>query len=480
MASKRGLLKLNKQKERCELSYSEGTKVRIEGGNEPMKKKMGLLSCVLMAIFITLLLIGFTHAAPKAPKEIRVGTVACITGMYAGMADGGVFGLQAAIEDLNQQGGAFVKEFGRKIPIKLTVVNSESDPQKAGTLAESLILQDNVQFLICHNEPPPMHASVATMAARHKIPHLANVAVMEPWLGMREGASPPWDYTWALGFAIATPAAPGSIWDKPGYTVADTWKEELNQYGDKTDKKIGIFASDDPDGVGWYMLFSKMLKDWGYDVIGIDKKIGLFPMDTTDFSSIIQVWKNNNVEILWGNCPAPLFGALWRQAHTLGFQPKIVSAGRAALYYTDISAWGGDLPNGIGTETFWSPAVKTYVAIGNTTPKSLYERWLKQKKRPFNVAMGLGYQVVQVLANAIERAGALNADAVLRALGDTDMKTIVDRVKFDQKTHFARIPVFFGQWQKTHKPEVWECPIVFSRHDFLPATAKFLFPIPSK
>jgi branched-chain amino acid transport system substrate-binding protein len=443
-----------------------------------MKKKKYLFVSLLITVVISVLLIGFAQSAPKAPKEIRVGCVASVTGMYAGMADGGVFGLQAAIEDLNKKGGVFVKEYGRKIPIKLIVVNSESDTMKAGTLAGSLILQDKVQFLICHNEPPPMHAPVATMAARYKIPHLANVAVMEPWLHMREEASPPWDYTWALGFAIATPAASGSIWDKLGYTIADTWKEELNQYGDKTNKIVGVFASDDPDGVGWYVLFSKMLKDWGYDVIGIDKKVGLFPMDTTDFSSIIQVWKNNKVEILWGNCPAPHFGALWRQAHTLGFRPKIVSAGRAALYYTDINAWGGDLPNGIGTETFWSPAIKTYAAIGDTTPMSLYERWQKQKKRPFNVAMGFGYQVVQILANAIERAGTLNADAMLKAIGDTDMKTIVDRVKFDQTAHFCRVPIVLGQWQKTKKPEVWECPIVFSKHSFIPPTAKFLFPIP--
>ena len=443
-----------------------------------MKKKQWLLVAVLMTAALGLVISGCGKPSEKGPEEILVGSVACVTGMYAGMADGGAFGQQAAIEDINNEGGVFVKEYNRKIPIKLIVLNSESDPSKAGTLAESLILQDKVHFLTCHNEPPPMHAPVAAMAARHKIPHLANVAVMEPWLHMRHEASPPWDYSWNLGFAIATPGAPGSIWDKPGYTVADTWKVELDEYGDKTNKKVGVFASDDPDGVAWYMLFSKMLKDWGYDVIGPDKKIGLFPMDTTDFSSIIQVWKNNNVEILWGNCPAPVFGALWRQAHTLGFQPKIVSAGRAALYYTDIESWGGDLPNGIGTETFWSPAVKTYVAIGDTTPESLYNRWQQEKKRPFNVAMGLGYQIIQVLIDAIERAGTLDADAVLKAIGETDMETIVDRVKFDQETHFARIPVFFGQWQKTDAPEAWECPIVFSKHDFLPPTAEFLFPIP--
>lgn len=443
-----------------------------------MKMKRFLLIPLAIVLVAALIFGGCARPAPEVPEEIRVGCVASVTGMYSGMADGGVFGLQAAIEDINAQGGVFVEEYGRKLPIKLTVLDNESDPIKAGSLAESLVLQEKVQFLICHNEPPPMHAPVASVAARHKIPHLTNVAVMEPWLAMRAEVSPPWDYTWALGFAIATPGAPGTIWDKPGYTIIDTWKEELDLFGDQTNKKVGVFASDDPDGVGWYHLFPQALKDWGYDVIGVDKELGLFPMGITDFSSIIQEWKDNDVEILWGNCSAPDFGTLWRQAHTLGFQPKIVSAGRAALYYTDVNAWGGDLPNGIGTETFWQPQIETYAAIGDTTPMSLYERWLEKKKRPLNVAMGYGYQVVQVLADSIERAGTLNADAVLKAIGDTDMMTMYSRVKFDQETQFARVPLFLGQWQKTDQPWVWECPVVFSKHDFLPTTGEFLFPIP--
>jgi len=438
-----------------------------------MKKISVLFFSFLIVVGAVLLLSGYGLSAPKAPKEIRVGCVASVTGMFAGMADGGVFGLQAAFDDINKQGGVLVKEYGRKIPMKLIVVDSESDPAKTGLLAESLVVQEKVQFLVCHNEPPQVHAPVARIAAKHKIPHLADVAVMEPWLGMRQDASPPFDYTWALGFAIVTPGP-------PGYTILDTWKEELDKYGDKTNKKVGVFATDEPDGAAWYTIFPQAMKEWGYEVVGVEKKLGLFPIDTTDFSTIIQQWKQAGVEILWGNAPAPVFGALLKQARAMGFEPKIISAGRAALYYTDVMAWGSDLANGVGTETFWSPGTKSYAAIGNTTPATLLERWQKGKKRPFNVAMVLGYQVAQVLVDSIQRAGTLNADQVSKAIGETDMMTMCDRVKFDQKTHFARIPVVFGQWQKTDKPWVWECPVVFSKHKSLPTTGKFLFPIPYK
>jgi hypothetical protein len=57
------------------------------------------------------------------------------------------------------------------------------------------------------------------------------------------------------------------------------------------------------------------------------------------------------------------------------------------------------------------------------------------------------------------------------------MMTIIYRVKFDEN-HFTYEPLAFGQWQKTDKPWVWECPVVFSLLDFIKVAAEPVFPIP--
>jgi branched-chain amino acid transport system substrate-binding protein len=295
---------------------------------------------------------------------------------------------------------------------------------------------------------------------------------------VRAETSPPWEHSWTFTFSIADPAPAGSIWDKPGYTIKDTWKSMLDLFGPQTNKKAGVFASDEPDGRGWYASFPPMLKEWGYDVIGMEKNLGLFPMETTDFSSIIKEWKDNNVEVLWGNCPGPVFGIMWKQARPMGFKPKIVYVGRAALYYEDVSAWGGDLPWGIGTEIWWDPTWKECPGIGGTTPMTLYERWVEDTERPLDPGIGWGYHAMQILFDAIERAGSLDSEKVSKSLGETDMATIsTPRLKFDEN-HSARMPLVFGQWYKTDKPWTWECPIVFSKHDWAPAQAKPLFPVP--
>lgn len=433
-----------------------------------MRRVFALMVLFMAGIFL------FTGCSEKEAKEIKVGVVNAQTGMYAAFGQGGVFGIMAAVDDINKQGG--VKVGDKKMPIKIIAVDNESDPNKAGSLAESLVVQDKVDFIVSGDEPPPMHPGVSQVADKHKVPYVTSVGPIEPWLAMRQESPTKWPYTWAAGaFAIVTPAKAGDPRAKAGYTIMDTWVSMLKQFGDKTNKKVGILCSDDPDGRGWYTLFGPALKKLGYEVVGIEKNLGLVPLETTDFSSVIKAWKDANVEILWGNCPGPFIGAAWKQANTLGFKPKMVSIGRGALYYSDIAAWGGELPLAMGTEIWWDPSMKNSPGIGGTTPASLAERWVKEKKQPVFPSIGLGYRSMQVLIDAIERAGSLDKEKVNAALAKTNLNTIGGLVKFDEN-QFSMGPIVFGQWFKTDKEEKWELKVVFSEHDFVPVTAQPVFP----
>jgi len=412
----------------------------------------------------------------RTANEIRMGVIHAQTGMFASFGEGGVFGIRAAVDDINKSGGISVGE--QRLPIAITVVDNESDPNKTGSLAESLILQDKVDFLCSGDEPPPMHAGVSQVADRYKIPYVTSVGPVESWSSMRQGSPTKWEFTWATGlFAIDTPANPGDPRAIPGYTVVDTWMAMLDLFGGQTNKRVGLVASDEPDGRGWYTLFAPALKDQGYTVVGVEDNLGLVPLETTDFSSLIQKFNEAGVDILWGNCPGAFFGAFWRQAHSMGFEPKIVSIGRAALFFADVAAWGGDLPWGVGTEIWWDPSFQDSPGIGGTTPLSLAERWRRETGQPLNPGIGPGYRSVQVLAAAIEKAGSLESEKVNAALAQTNLATICHRVKFDEN-HFSRGPLAFGQWFKTDKPGGWELKVVFSKHTFVQATGRPIFPRP--
>jgi ABC-type branched-subunit amino acid transport system substrate-binding protein len=446
-----------------------------------MNRKRLIIAIVIIAVVIGIVAAVLNRPrSQEVPEWILVGVPAPQTGMYGGFGVGGVWGMQAAVDDINALGGVYVEEYDTKIKLKLIVRNTESDDSKAGTLAESLILQDGVNFLAYGDQPPPMNAPIATKAQQYKIPYICTTGPAEPWLGMRADATGHWSYTWATGlFAIVDPG------DRPadGYTIADTWVAMLDSVGNETNKVAGVFASDDSDGVGWHGLFPGVLEDWGCTVVAKEAAKSLLPVDTMDFSALINEWVANNVTIIWGNAPAPFVKTLLEQAWaTEGFAPKLISIGRAPLFYEDVSSWTGDAPLGVLVEIWWDPAWGESAGvsapgIGNTTAESLAARWITEKASPVNRSIGAGYSIIQVVIDAIERAGTLDADEICAALAETDLMTIRYRVKFDEN-QFSRGPLVYGQWQWDEEEEDWVCPIVLSKHDFIPTTGEVLFPIP--
>jgi len=408
-----------------------------------------------------------------------MGFPAPLTGDFAAFGEGLVFGAEVATEDINNLGGIYMAEYGQKLPVELVVVDEESNVMKVRTLTEALITRDNVHALQTPDGPAQIQAPECKVAERHQIPNVIGGVPMETWLALRQSVDPPWECSWDCGFALATPTPPGDYrYGVKGYILRDVIVDALLSIADQTNKKVGVFAVDDPDGRGWWNLMPPALEAGGYEIIGVDKGVGLFAAETTDYTSIIQEWKSNDVEVLVGNCRAHQFGTLWRQCHTMGFEPKVIEASEAGLFYESIIAWGGDLPNGILCELWWSPSFEGASGIGSTTPQSLFDRWCEETGRPLNPGIGHGYLPMQVLFDAFERAGTVEGPAVNKALAETDLMTINYRVQFDSETHTSPIPLFLGQWQKTDKPWVWKNEIVYSDHDFLKPTAELLFPIP--
>jgi branched-chain amino acid transport system substrate-binding protein len=438
----------------------------------------------IIPLIVTLMALPLLVACPagegvEIPDEILIGDTVSYTGPYAVFGGVASWGTEAAIKDINAQGGIYVEEYGTRIPVRWITVDCESDPLKVATLTEDLILNEGVHFIGGHFEVPTLRQGTAMMAQKYGVPAVFGVGTYEAWLGIREAAAEPWTYSWAFGFSIGTPAQAGDFRaDDPGYLMMPTWFGALDAFAADTNKKAALFAFDDPDGRGWYLGFAGAVAEQGYECYRAEDQFGIYPPGTTDFTSLIQEWKNAGCEILWGNCPAPDIGNVLKQCKSQGFEPKVVFATRGAMFYQEIVSWGGDLPNGVGMEVYWTPDMQNAVGIGGETPQGLADRWYADTEEPLAQGIGWNYAVAQTLFDAIERAGTLDADAVCQALAETDLITMWGRVVFEQDTMFQRVPCQFGQWQKTDNPWVWESPTVFSYNNFMPATAELIFPKP--
>jgi hypothetical protein len=74
--------------------------------------------------------------------------------------------------------------------------------------------------------------------------------------------------------------------------------------------------------------------------------------------------------------------------------------------------------------------------------------------RPSDVLVGPAYAIVQIVADAIERAGTLDRDAIRDAIAATDMTTVVGPVTFNEDgTGNVLNPLI--QWQNGKLELVW-------------------------
>ena len=74
-------------------------------------------------------------AEARMKKEILIGTNLPLTGILAGVGIEQRWVYQTAVDDVNKAGGIWVKEVGKRMPVRLVVADDASDPGKAAALS---------------------------------------------------------------------------------------------------------------------------------------------------------------------------------------------------------------------------------------------------------------------------------------------------------------------------------------------------------
>jgi branched-chain amino acid transport system substrate-binding protein len=453
-------------------SLSKQRKNNTERRNS-LKKVLFISLAVVLALSI-----GLIGCEGEPTPKVLLGATLPLQGNFAGFGQQG-WGMQKAVDDWNDTYGG-VSIGGETWEVELIIKDNQSNFDLVYPQSVDLVVDDEVHALLSPNAPVDLHAPTSEVASEYSVPQIICGGPFEPWyFGVWNGSAP--DYTWFSGFSIGAPQpAPRDV---PGYTMVDTWfmfmDDPVVQALNVTNGIVGVFASSDADGTGWYATFPGILTDAGYTVDDTD---GLFDIDTPVYTTIVEGWIAGNVSILWGNCPGPHFGQLITECNTQGFQPEICLAARAALFPSDVEAWGTAPPfgYGVGTEIWWSPNYQVadgFEGIGGRTATSLADEFTAQSGNPpLNRSIGTGYLAAQVMLQAIEDAGSVDGDDINDALAAINMDTICGEVYFVSETHFSPQPLSFGQW--FYEGGEFDLRIVASALSFIPEEDEPIFPYP--
>ncbi|HEX7381410.1 MAG TPA: ABC transporter substrate-binding protein [Nevskiaceae bacterium] len=109
-------------------------------------KPVATVMAVVAAVFFGTTSMAATAA--EAPTAITIGTLYASTGVFATSSQPEFDGLKFWIKQMNDQGGAFVKAYNKKIPLKLIAYDDQSSTTTATTLYNQLITQNKVNILV--------------------------------------------------------------------------------------------------------------------------------------------------------------------------------------------------------------------------------------------------------------------------------------------------------------------------------------------
>jgi len=380
----------------------------------------------------TALAAGTQHSLLWAADTIKIGFVSPQTGPLApfGEADKWVIDqMKTAFKD-----GLVIG--GKKYEVQIVLKDSQSNPNRAGEVANDLILKDKVALVLTAGTPETANP-VSDACELNEVPCISSVVPWQPWFFGRKGDPAKgfnWTYHifWGLEDVIAN--------------FTNGWKRVA------TNKKVGGLFPNDGDGNAWgdkELGFPKPLAGMGFTLTDP----GRFQNGTQDFSAQISAFKKDGCEIVTGVVIPPDAKTFLTQARQQGYKPKVITLGKALLFPGAIEALG-ELGAGLTTEVWWSPSHPFTSSLTKQSAKALSEAFEASTKKQWTQPIGFAHALFEVAADALKRAKGTGAKDVRDAVAASSLDTVVGPVKWGGQGPFRNVsktPLVLGQWVKGTK-----------------------------
>jgi branched-chain amino acid transport system substrate-binding protein len=363
---------------------------------------------------------------------IKLGYVSPKTGPLAAFAEADDFifdGIREAAKDGVRVGDKSYK-------IEIVAKDSQSDPNRAGEVASSLILDDGIDLMLVGNTPETTNP-VADQCEANGMPCISSLAPWQPWFFRSPAADPAKGYEWTYHF----------FWG-----LEDIIAVFLGMWGTvTTNKKIGALYPNDGDGNAWgdgQRGFPPAFTAGGYTLVDP----GRYPNGTADFSAQIGQFKSQGVEIVTGVPIPPDFTTFWKQALQQGFKPKAASIGKAILFPASVEALG-DTANNLSSEVWWSPNHPFTSSLTGVSAKELATAYESKTAKQWTQPIGFAHGLFEVAIDVLNRAGSTDKAKIRDAIPATDLDTIVGTVAWGKDAsvpkNVCKTPLVGGQWKKS-------------------------------
>jgi len=356
---------------------------------------------------------------------IKIGRVVPVTGPLADVGKDTPWVDENKINPINKAGGLVVGN--KKCKIDFQIYDSKSTVAGSADAATRAILSDKVDFLMAQGTPDTTNAP-SDLCERNKVPCITVNTPVEAWLYGPDGKPKTYQYTYHFFFSV-----PDLVTNHIGMIKA---------LPGGFNGQIGYLYPNDPDGTVFASLFDPAFKKEGWK----PTDPGRFAQGLPDFSSVINQFKRNKVEVVVGVLAPPDMQNYLQQAAQAGYKPKMYVIDKATGYPEPMNAVG-KAGYDILSVNFWSPAYPGKSKYGGYSGQGLVDLYESANKgKQYIPPLGYDDAAYDVLFDAIQRAGTTDRAAVLKALDATNLETVVGTVKFNAQ-HYSVQPLGGAQWR---------------------------------
>jgi len=379
-----------------------------------MMEKRGLLTFVffVLAVFISFPLAASAQLKPGEPIVFGVPTaLGSIEGRDGWMA------IQMARDEINSKGGVLVGKTKHKIEV-YSIDTREHEPgipvQDALTAMEKLILEKKPHAIVLGNFRSEVLLAAMDLISKYKLPYVCSIA-MSP-LMQKKVVDDYEKYKYifrncmnAAQLATYLGGVMGFIKKEFGYNKAFIVTQDV------------LWAKGTGQGLEkWY-------KANGWEVVAFDT----YATGSSDFSpSLIKV-RAQKAQVVVPIFDMPQSSILLKQARAMQL-PALLAGSTSPL--APENAWEvfkGEVEGMINMIYEVGPIPVKGVPKSVAFNENFGKKWGEDaRKRLSHHGIGPSYDAVYIMANAIERAGTVEPDAVVKALEQTDMQGAAGRIRF--------------------------------------------------
>ena len=321
-----------------------------------------------------------------------------------------------ATEEINAKGGVKIGKEKRLLKVEsLDIRDGEPGVPTSEALLgiEKLILDKKIYAVVLGNFRSEALLAAMDIYSKYKIINI-NSTAMTP-LFQQKILKEPDKYKYSFRNCLDAPSL--------SRYISGLMKEIHKDFG--VDKAF-IISQDVLWATGTGGLMEKWFKENGWTVLGFEK----YPTGASDFSSGLMKARSGGAQLILPIFDMPTSSILVKQWK--GMKVPALLAGFISPL-AGSKAWQtfeGEIEGAMNVifEIGQVP-LKTYLPA-----TKFYEGYKKRWKEELQSghAVSPSYDAVYILANALEKAGSLDVDKVVKAIQETDIPGAVGKIKFDK------------------------------------------------